>query len=82
MPSNAHQKTRWTTGASSLPPAVIVSMTSEPESEEVTKKTTTSTTPTTDVIPANGSTSSIRNRAISGCCARTASTAAVWPASR
>ncbi len=34
------------TGASTLPPAVIVSITSEPESDEVTKNTITSTMPT------------------------------------
>ena len=48
-PSKTHQNTRWTTGASSLPPAVIVSMTSDPESEEVTKNTTTSKRPMNDV---------------------------------
>ncbi len=79
IPSNAHQKTRWAIGASSFPPAVMVSMTSEPESEEVTKKTITNTMPMTDVRPASGSISNILNRAISGCCACTAATS---PASR
>ena len=37
-PSKVHQNTRCGTGASILPPAVIVSITSEPESDEVTKK--------------------------------------------
>ena len=36
-PSNTHQNTRCGTGASTLPPAVIVSITSDPESDEVMK---------------------------------------------
>jgi beta-ketodecanoyl-[acyl-carrier-protein] synthase len=44
-PSKVHQNTRCGTGASTLPPAVIVSITSEPESDEVTKNTITSTIP-------------------------------------
>jgi hypothetical protein len=39
-PLSVHQNTRWVTGASILPPAVMVSMTSEPESDYVTKKMT------------------------------------------
>ena len=35
-PSKMHQNTRCGFGASTLPPAVIVSITSEPVSEEVT----------------------------------------------
>ena len=42
-PSSVHQNTRCATGASILPPAVIVSITSEPLSEDVTKKITNST---------------------------------------
>ena len=37
-PSSVHQNTRWITGASILPPPVMVSMTSEPELGDVTKK--------------------------------------------
>ncbi len=66
MPSNAHQNTRWTTGASSLPPAVMVSTTSEPESDDVTKKITTSTMATADVRPARGSASSMAKSESSG----------------
>ena len=40
-PSKIAQKTRWGMGASTLPPAVMVSITSEPESDEVTKNTIT-----------------------------------------
>lgn len=45
-PSNVHQKTGRLTGASTLPPALILSMISEPESDEVTKKTITRMIPT------------------------------------
>ena len=82
IPSNAHQKTRCATGVSSLPPAVIVSITSDPESDDVTKKITTSTMPMNEVTPASGNSSSIRNRASSGCPSSTAAAAAVWPPSR
>ena len=36
--SSAQQKARWATGASSLPLAVMVSMTSEPESDRGEKE--------------------------------------------
>ncbi len=49
-PSKMHQNTRCGTGASTLPPAVIVSITSEPESDEVTKNTITRMMPTKEVI--------------------------------
>ena len=78
-PSKTHQNTRCTTGASSLPPAVMASMTSDPESEDVTKNTTTSTRLTSDVRPASGSVSSIANRASSGCWACTAAITSGWP---
>src|SRR6056297_1774160 len=58
-PSKVHQNTRCGTGASTLPPAVMVSITSEPESEEVTKNTTTSTMPTKEVISVSGSSPSM-----------------------
>ncbi len=38
-PSAEAQKMRWGTGASSLPPAMMLSITREPESDEVIKKT-------------------------------------------
>src|SRR5690625_6149128 len=41
-PSITAQNTRWGTGESVLPPAVMLSMTSEPESDEVMKNTSTS----------------------------------------
>jgi hypothetical protein len=65
-PSKLHQKMRWTTGASVLPPAVIVSMTSEPESDEVTKKTITSVMPMNDVIAVSGRVSSMTKSESSG----------------
>jgi actin-related protein len=54
-----HQNTRCGTGASTLPPAVIVSITSEPESDEVTKNTITRTMAMNEVICCSGSASSI-----------------------
>ena len=65
-PSKVAQNTRCATGASTLPPAVIVSITSEPESDEVTKNTSTSTMPISEVMPASGSGSSILNSDSSG----------------
>src|SRR6056297_1163506 len=65
-PSKTHQNTRWLTGASTLPPAVIVSITSEPESEEVTKNTITRITARVEVIAASGRSDSIANSEISG----------------
>ena len=38
-PSKVHQNPRRETGASILPPAVIVSITRDPECDEVTEKT-------------------------------------------
>ena len=60
-PSKVHQKTLCATGASVLPPAVIVSITSEPESDEVTKNTITKMMPNKDVRDANGSGLNISN---------------------
>ena len=37
-----------------MPPAVMVSMTREPESDDVTKRTITRTMPTNEVMPARG----------------------------
>ena len=59
----------------------MVSMTSDPESEEVTKNTTMSTRPKTDMTGASGSVSSSANRAISGRCACTAAITSGWPPS-
>jgi hypothetical protein len=42
------------TGASVLPPAVMVSITSDPESDEVTKNTITRTMPMNDVMAGSG----------------------------
>ena len=61
-PSKVHQKTRCGTGASILPPAVIVSITSEPESDEVTKNTITRMMPIVEVIAVSGSPCSIASR--------------------
>ena len=60
-PSKMHQNTRCGVGDSTFPPAVMVSMTSEPESEDVTKKMMTSTMPMKDVIEASGNSPSILN---------------------
>ena len=66
MPASRHQNTRCCTGASILPPAVMVSITSEPESAEVTKKIVISPTLTAETKPVTGSGSSILNKASSG----------------
>ncbi len=60
-PSKIAQNTRCGTGASTLPPAVMVSITSEPESDEVTKNTTTRMIPMNEVIEASGNSASISN---------------------
>ena len=65
-PSKVHQKIRCGSGASTLPPAVIVSITSEPESDDVTKKTMTRMMPSVEVIAASGRLSSMANRLSSG----------------
>jgi hypothetical protein len=61
MPSKIAQNTRCATGASTWPPAVMVSITSEPESEEVTKNTITSTIARNEVRPASAMLSSMLN---------------------
>ena len=65
-PSRLHQNTRWATGGSSFPPADVMSMTSEPESDDVTKKIIRRTTLANEASCAIGSTSSILNSASSG----------------
>jgi len=79
-PSNEHQKMRCATGASTLPPAVMVSMTSDPESEEVTKNTSTRMMPTIDSKPLNGKSFTISNSLISCAAAATgaAASAITW----
>ena len=54
------------TGALTLPPAVIVSITKLPESDDVTKKTITSTIPSVEVIAERGRLSSIAKSDSSG----------------
>ena len=54
-PRAMHQKMRWITGVSVFPPAVMVSITSEPLSMEVTKKISTKVMPIMDVSVASGS---------------------------
>ena len=49
-PSTVHQKTRCGTGEFTFPPEAMVSITSEPESDEVMKNTITRTIPTKRVI--------------------------------
>ena len=60
-PSANAQKTLCTTGASSFPPAVILSITSEPESDDVTKNTITKNIAIKDVKSENGRFSNIWN---------------------
>ncbi len=72
-PSMNAQNTRCALGASTLPPAVMVSITSEPESEDVTKNTITSTMPTKDVIWVSGSSLSITKSFTSSAASRTPS---------
>ena len=56
-PSIIAQKALCRIGVSTLPPAVILSITKEPESDEVTKKTNTRIMPNPDSNWPNGSTS-------------------------
>src|SRR5690606_21941510 len=60
-PSNTAQNTRCAIGASTLPPAVMVSITSDPESDEVQKKTITRMIPTIEVTVCSGRCDSIAN---------------------
>src|SRR6056297_1210157 len=53
-PSVTAQNTRCGMGGSASPPAVMMSMTRDPESELVTKKLTTTITPSSEVTSANG----------------------------
>src|SRR5690625_1667652 len=77
-PSITAQNTRWGTGESVLPPAVMLSMTSEPEADEVMKNTSTSSTPRMGHIEASGRSVSIWNSASSDL--STASTSSPTPA--
>ena len=63
-PSVTAQKIRCHTGGSSLPPEVIMSITSEPESDEVTKKVIINKVATSDIRVDQGSCSSIINIAV------------------
>ena len=65
-PSKQAQNTRCGTGASTLPPAVMVSMTNEPESDEVTKNTMTKTMAITEVMLLQGSSFNIANKEMGG----------------
>lgn len=65
-PSRVHQNTRCEAGASSFPPADVISITSEAESDEVIKKITRRTTLTKEMICVMGSCSSILKSASSG----------------
>ncbi|CRZ91462.1 Uncharacterised protein [Vibrio cholerae] len=62
-PSSTAQNTRCNTGESNLPPEVILSMTSEPESDDVIKNTKTNTTAITDSTLPKTSESNIWNMA-------------------
>src|SRR5690554_836554 len=60
-PSKVHQNTRCGVGALTFPPAAMVSITKEPESDDVIKNTTTKRKAMNDVICANGSASNMVN---------------------
>ena len=60
-PSMLAQKIRCGVGALTLPPAVMVSITSEPESDEVIKNTTTRTMPISEVMLVSGISPSMLN---------------------
>src|SRR5690554_4376386 len=53
-PSRMAQKIRWEVGAFTLPPEVMLSITNEPESDEVIKNTSTSTMAMRDVSSVSG----------------------------
>src|SRR5690606_17306914 len=57
-PCKVTQNTRCTTGVFSSPPALMLSTTSEPESDEVTKNATITSTANADVTWAKGNLSS------------------------
>lgn len=61
-PCEMAQKIRCGTGASSLPPAVMVSITNEPESEEVMKNTKTRIIAMIEVIMPRGKLFNIWNK--------------------
>ena len=63
-PSVTAQKIRCHTGGSSLPPEVMMSITSEPESDEVTKKVIINKVATSDIRVDQGICSSIINSAV------------------
>ena len=60
-PSDTAQKIRCQTGGFSAPPELIISITNEPESDEVTKKVTISIVARAEVTVVNGSCSSMTN---------------------
>mgnify|MGYP007130079282 CR=1 FL=1 len=70
-PSTIAQNTRWPTGALILPPAVMASITSEPESEDVMKNMMTSTTPMKEVMADSGSWPSMVKSCSSSAASRT-----------
>ncbi len=63
VPSAVAQNMRCRMGTSSFPPAVMLSITSEPESDDVTKNTSTRTMATNEVTSGKGKFSSIWKRA-------------------
>ncbi len=62
-PSRTAQKSLWSFGGSGFPPAVMMSMTIEPESEEVTKKVIITSTVIAEVAKLKGKCSRSLNRA-------------------
>ena len=63
-PSVSAHKIRWPTGASSFPPAVILSITREPLSDEVTKNTATMKIPRKLVKAGSGNSLRKTNREV------------------
>lgn len=72
-PSNVAQNTRCGVGALTSPPALMVSITNDPESDEVTKNTMTSTMPIKEVIAVSGRCANISNNWISSAASHLAS---------
>ena len=78
-PSIKHQKTRWGNGASDFPPAAMMSITREPESDEVMKKRSVRSIATEDKSTLIGSLSNILKSAISSFPTATLSVTPVYP---
>src|SRR5690606_18821923 len=76
-PSSTAQNTRWSFGGSRLPPAVMMSMTSDAESDDVTKNVMMTSTARDAVTTSSGN----RSRSTNSDTGRLSSTAAAMPPS-